>query len=361
MLSTNAINFYSKIKNELLSIQNIIEFIEQNNPIEEKQKILVEFLKSDYSSSNSYHEYKIKKENSTDSEKLRKSYMSKYNEFKKGFNFMEFFGLTAVIKSNLENIFNEYDFTEKHILSLIEELYKLSELYQNIIQNSDTKNDIVVFFDFAHKCTAEYKLSLESIDSYINSLSNNYEIVENDGMKQLELQLLDIEYNVGEFAEILKNLDNAYSNLSRFSKNVKISNLKIVKIESGSLLSKILGDQNIIEVIGLMLKRISDHIHYTFTKEGKVELNTQIMQDISQDADVIKKLEEMGVNTTKAKQNIKETLNATTKDLFEIVSKAPKVKLDGEIINIAEPTKFIEYKTKYLDTNTKENTTNIEK
>ena len=57
----NAINFYSKIKNELLRIQNIIEFIEQNNPIEEKQKILVEFLISDYSSNNGYHEYRIKR------------------------------------------------------------------------------------------------------------------------------------------------------------------------------------------------------------------------------------------------------------------------------------------------------------
>jgi len=282
--------------------------------------------------------------------------MTKYKEFKKGFDFMGFFGLTAIIKTNLEKIFQEYNFTEKNSLLLIDELYKLSTLYQNIVQNSETKKDIVLFFDFAHKCTAEYRFSLESIESFINSLSNNYEIIEQDGVKLLELQLLDIEYNVGEFADILKNLDNAYSNISRLSSNIKITNLKVVKVESGSLLSKILGDQNIIEVMSIVLKRVIDFVHYTWTKEGKLELNSKIMQDISNDADIIKKLEEMGINTNEAKQNISETLNAATKDLFNIVSNAPKVKLDNKIFSIAEPTRFIEYKTKYLDTSASEDT-----
>jgi hypothetical protein len=358
MLSTNAIDFYIKIKEELLRIQDTIKFIEKNNPMEEKQEILIEFLKSESSSNGIYQEYRIKKANSSDSEKLKSNYIDKYKEFKKGFDFMGFFGLTAVIKTNLEKIFQEYNFTEKNSLLLIDELYKLSSLYQNIIQNSETKKDIVLFFDFAHKCTAEYRFSLESIESFINSLSNNYKIIEEDGVKLLELQLLDIEYNVGEFADILKNLDSAYSNISRLSSNVKIANLKVVKVESGSLLSKILGDKNIIEVMSIAIKRVLDFVHYTWTKEGKLELNSKIMQDISNDADIIKKLEEMGINTKEAKQNISETLNATTKDLFEIVSKAPKVKLDDEIVVVAEPRKFIEYKKKYLDTTINENTDN---
>ena len=50
MLSTNAIDFYIKIKEELLRIQDTIKFIEKNNPMEEKQEILIEFLKSESSS-----------------------------------------------------------------------------------------------------------------------------------------------------------------------------------------------------------------------------------------------------------------------------------------------------------------------
>ena len=126
MLSTNAIDFYIKIKEELLRIQDTIKFIEKNNPMEEKQEILIEFLKSESSSNGIYQEYRIKKANSSDSEKLKSNYIDKYKEFKKGFDFMGFFGLTAVIKTNLEKIFQEYNFTEKNSLLLIDELYKLS-------------------------------------------------------------------------------------------------------------------------------------------------------------------------------------------------------------------------------------------
>ena len=92
MLPTNAIDFYTKIKEELLKIKNTIEFIEQNNPIDEKQEILIEFLKSESSSNGMYQVYNIKKVNFNDSEKLKSSYMTKYKEFKKGFDFMVFFG-----------------------------------------------------------------------------------------------------------------------------------------------------------------------------------------------------------------------------------------------------------------------------
>lgn len=46
MLSSYVIEYYSKIRDELLGIKDKINFIKVNNPIEEKQNILVEFLGS---------------------------------------------------------------------------------------------------------------------------------------------------------------------------------------------------------------------------------------------------------------------------------------------------------------------------
>lgn len=349
MLSSYAIEYYSKIRDELLGIEEKIEFIKVNNPIEEKQNILVEFLGSSPASNGSNMNYSIRKKNANDSEILIHKYMTKFREFKNLFDFVEFQRLVTTLELRIKEIYIKYNYEDESISTLTNHLNELSLLYRDVIMSGDSKQKIVVFFDKIQEYVAEYELSLSNINGYINSMSSNAELIDAEGIRIMELQLLDTEYSVGEFGEVLKNLDDVYSNIQRLIPNVKLSALKIVKIESGSLLSRILGDENVLEVIAIALRRIADYVHYTFTNQGKLELNAKIMQDISTDADIIKKLEDLGIDTKEAKQNISETLSAATKDLYNIVSTASKLKLDDEELIIAEPAKFIEYKIKYLE------------
>lgn len=349
MLSSYVIEYYSKIRDELLVIEGKINFIKENNPIEEKQNILVEFLGSAPVSSGSNMNYSIRKKNSNDSEILIHKYMTKFKEFKNSFDFVEFQKLVTTLELRIKDIYIKYNYEDQSITTLTNHLNELSLLYRDVIMSNDSKQKIVVFFDKIQEYVAEYELSLSNINGHINAMFSNSELVATEGIKIMQLQLLDIEYSVGEFGEILKNLDDVYSNIQRIIPEVKLSSLKIVKIESGSLLSLILGDENVLEVIAIALRRIVDYVHYTFTKQGKLELNAKIIQDISTDADIIKKLEDLGIDTSDSKQNISDTLSAATKDLYNIVSTAPKLKLDDEELIIAEPAKLIEYKTKYLE------------
>lgn len=349
MLSSYVIEYYSKIRDELLVIEGKINFIKENNPIEEKQNILVEFLGSAPVSSGSNMNYSIRKKNANDSEILIHKYMTKFKEFKNSFDFVEFQKLVTTLELRIKDIYIKYNYEDQSITTLTNHLNELSLLYRDVIMSNDSKQKIVVFFDKIQEYVAEYELSLSNINGHINAMFSNSELVATEGIKIMQLQLLDIEYSVGEFGEILKNLDDVYSNIQRIIPEVKLSSLKIVKIESGSLLSLILGDENVLEVIAIALRRIVDYVHYTFTKQGKLELNAKIIQDISTDADIIKKLEDLGIDTSDSKQNISDTLSAATKDLYNIVSTAPKLKLDDEELIIAEPAKLIEYKTKYLE------------
>lgn len=349
MLSSYVIEYYSKIRDELLAIEGEINFIKENNPVEEKQNILVEFLGSAPASSGSNMNYSIRKKNANDSEILIHKYMTKFREFKNSFDFVEFQKLVTTLELRIKDIYTRYNYEDQSITTLTNHLNELSLLYRDVIMSSDSKQKIVVFFDKIQEYVAEYELSLSNINGYINAMFSNSELVATEGIRIMQLQLLDIEYSVGEFGEILKNLDDVYSNIQRIIPEVKLSSLKIVKIESGSLLSLILGDENVLEVIAIALRRLVDYAHYTFTKQGKLELNAKIIQDISTDADIIKKLEDLGIDTSDSKQNISDTLSAATKDLYNIVSTAPKLKLDDEELIIAEPAKLIEYKTKYLE------------
>lgn len=135
---------------------------------------------------------------------------------------------------------------------------------------------------------------------------------------------------------------------------MSVESLKIVKIESGSLLSKIFGDDKILEVIGIIFRRLADYVHYTFTKKGKLELNSEIMNAISTDADIIQKLEDSGIDVKNAKGNIKDALNSATNELYNIVSKAPKMKINDEEMDIVDSTTYLEYRTKFLSTSNDE-------
>lgn len=358
MTSINAIDFYTKIREELIKLDELINYLENNNVNNEEQNILIGFLNSIYVAEGSFHRYSIKKLSSLSNENLKSDYIKKFKNFKKDFNFVDFLNLTTIIRSNIENIFKEYNYFDNNIIELLEELNKISRLYQNIVQNNEEKKDIVIFFAFVKNCVIKYRSVLKSINSFNDVLICKHNITEENDAKVLELQLLDTEYNLGEFAEILQNINNAYTNLSRLFPNVKYTNLKIIKVESGSLLSRILGDDKIIEVITLFLSKISDYIHYNWTRNGKLELNSKIMKDIEEDAKIINELESLGINTEESKQNIKDTLNAATKDLYNVVSKAPKMKINDNTINMIDPTAFLEYNQKYLETkkeNEKEN------
>lgn len=350
MLAVNTINYYSNIKLELEKIHKIISFMEENNPIQEKQKILTKFLMSDKSLNGAYAVYSIKKDNVNDSEVLSLNYMNKFNKFKREFNILEFFGIVATIKASVNGIFNEYNYTDDSIMDLLLHLEELATLYQNVIRSNDSKQDIVVFFDRMQECTAEYNSIIKSLRYHIEAITSNYDIdkVSNDNC--MELQLLDVEYSVGEFGVLLTNIDNAYNSISSlYGEKTSYKSLKIVKIESGSLLSKILGDENILEVMALMLRRLSDYIYQTFTRSGKIELNANIMKEISNDVEIIDRLEKSGINVEKAKQNIEGSLNAATNELYEIASNAPRIKINNEQINIIDTTMYLDYKTKLLE------------
>lgn len=349
MLSSYVIEYYSKIREQLLAIENEINFIKENNPVEEKQNILVEFLGSRSVLDGSNIIYSIRKKNVNDSEILIYKYMNKFSYFKKSFDFVKFQRLVTTLELRIKDIYERYNYEDKSITMLTYHLNELSILYRDVIMNSDSPQKIVVFFDKIQEYVVEYELSLSNINGYVNSISLNSELIGTKGTKIMQLQLLDVEYNVGEFGDILKILNNVYSNIQRIIPDVKLSSLKIVKIESGSLLSLILGDENVLDVIAIALKRVVDYVHYTYTRHGKLELNAKIMQDIAMDADIIKKLDELGVDTGDSKKNISDTLSVATKDLYNIVSTVPKLKLNDEELIIAEPDKFIEYKTKYLE------------
>lgn len=350
MLTINLIDYYTLIKEKLLGLEDEIRFIQDNDPIDEKQDIVINILKSSSSRNGDNISYTINRPTSCVG--LLTQYNDKFAAFKKEFNVLSFFGKLATARNEIIQIFQKYDHEDKNVILLLDNLNDLAGFYQNIIQSNDDKKDIVVFFDAAEKYISEYWSVVNGINECVKTITNKTSKLEQSNAKTLQLQLLDVEYDLGEFAEILQHLDVTYSTLARLTTSVSISRLQIIKIESGSLLSKIFGDENIIETIAYMFKKIVDWVYHTYTKEGKIELNSKLMKEISNDADIIEKLEIMGIKTKKSKENLSDTLNVVTKELYDIAIKAPRVKIDDAELKVSDTKRYLECSTKYLNERT---------
>lgn len=347
MLSINSIKYYSKINLELEKLDDSISFINTNLPSNEKKELMEKILGSGVSSTASDFHYVVKRVNN-ETEKIKINYINRFKNFKKDFNVLNFFGNLNEIKNNFQLYCKEYDYTDENIVSLLNDLYKVATLYQNIIQDESNAN-IIEFLEKADAVCVEYYSTRKGINCFINCLGNESFNPTYEYTKSLDFEILDCAFNVGEFGNILVLLDEAYNSLKTLFKNEEVMNLEIIKIESGSLMSKIFGNDNIIDLLSLIIKTAAKEMYQKFTLNGKIQKQQDIMNMISNSADVINKLEELGINTAKSKSDLKDCLNITTNNIYKILSKSGKISIDDEIISISNTDKLLEYKTKYLD------------
>jgi hypothetical protein len=348
MLSFKSLNYYNEMRKIIDKFENIMKFIYENLPKDEEKAILKSIFTSTYSLNSTQVYYAIKKENGKD-EFLILNYMNKFKKFRIEFEFLELSYLISEANINFSEISNEYKYNDFNIYNLIKDIKKLASLYQDVLRSDDLKEKMILFFDYAEQVYLEYATIKNCIASFNDSLVDNNEISKDGSTEELEIQLLNVKYNVGEFANILSLLNDAYCSMITLYKKAKVTNLEIIKIESGSLLSKILGDKSIIGFIGKSLNMIADTTYKRFTTTGKIMTHKEMIEAISSDADLIKKLEEMGIDTKTHKQELGAVLNVVINNLYKIVEKAPRIMIDGNDYSAVDETKYIAYSTEMIE------------
>lgn len=205
MLAMNVIKYYEKLNEELAKLNDIMSFMKKNSPVKEKQVILTSLLKGTFSLSGANAVYTVKRDTSTSSETLLTNYMNKFRSFKSNFELCTFYGLVATVGASIEEIFKEFNYREENVVNFIAHLNNLSLLYQNVIMNDDSKDDIVIFFDNIGECVAEYEAVKNGIKSYVGAIASNYDIDDEHACNYLEIQLLGVEYTMSEFGGALKH------------------------------------------------------------------------------------------------------------------------------------------------------------
>lgn len=355
MLSYQILNYYEFINRELN------EFKEVLNPIFEwsqtyfkySTETLTKLLKSNAVSASDGTHYII------GDGKIKSGYDENVKNMKSIFSSYIIFKAFGEFKQKIDHYKRENNIIENdYIKDFIEETDNLFKIYEEF-QKDDTNQTKMI--NFANELM-KYKMLINNTlkmysDYYL--LSTNENEYEGKDVNSLSIQLLEVEYSMDEFATILKDIDISYYEIGNLlfqqTESIKYKKLKILKIESGSLFSKISGEEIIIDVLKKVFKKAITWVHKGFQEGDTTLSHKKFVATLKEDAELMKILEECGCDTSASKENIEKAFNLLSKQAVHLAKSACNIKIDDEEFNMAtvQKEKFLhEVKPKLLNSAT---------
>ena len=197
----------------------------------------------------------------------------------------------------------------------------LIKMFKSLKNASNKYNEII----------NEYK-KLKEFVTLLEDASKE-EVAENE--EEMYLHFYNEESSFNSFLEHFSSLLTIYNELRSVFKSS--SELKIIKIESGSFLEKLLGDKNIISLFTEILQRCVDFIFRKFTFEGELARKKDILDFLEKELDIIEKCKTLGVEISAGnKEVIDKALAIVSGEIIKLASKSTKIRVNDQTLQIEE-------------------------
>ena len=269
------------------------------------------------------------------------------------------------IIEKVTNFANNFDMLKNHS-GLIEVRQKIEtkkqmpsfKNFENEINNilllldiySVTTQDIYEYIKSKdHSLLIKMFKSLKNASNKYNEIINEYrklkefvvlledaskeEATENE--EEMYLHFYNEESNFDSYLEHFSSLLIIYNELRSILKsNIE---LKVIKIESGSFLGKLLGDKNIISLLTEILQKCFDLIFKKFTFEGILTRKKDILDFLKEELNIIEKCKTLGIEIgDENREIINKTLAIVSGEVIKLASKSTKIRINDQILNIEE-------------------------
>lgn len=358
MLSYQVREYYEylskKLKDFKPNMELIIEF--ENQYQETTTNILKKVISTKHTTKDSNGTHYIIKDGG-----IQEQFKNMIRGFKSKFEFFNVFNDYAILKSDIQNYIGKVKVNDKSILNFFENVDEFFRLYQKFMQSDNDVELAIEFGQYIKEIASAYNSIVNVYTEIENNICDSKNIGDDEGNEKICIQLLDVQYDLEEFSDKLKLIAKIYDEIGFIIyKEKSFSKIQIEKIESGSLLSLIFGDKNIIESIALLLNKSVNLIFNKFTYEGKMIRHKEFREQLLADIELLEKMKKLGYNVEEAEKNNMESLTLLTKSLLELSSSSPKIKIDNNEYSIkeSEQQKFIENSKKLLLSDGNENLKN---
>lgn len=282
---------------------------------------------------------------------IQEQFKTLIKEFKATFLFFDVFNEYAILKRDIEKYIEEVKVNDCYVIEFFENVDEFFKQYQAFMQSDNNMELAVDFGQSVKEISASYNTILRTYAEIENNMCDNKNCLNEQNEGKICIQLLDVQYDLDEFSSKLQTISEIYNEIGlMIYKDKSYEKLQIRKIESGSLLSLILGDKNIIESMSIFFNKAVNLVFNKFTYEGKIMRHKEFREELLADLELTEKMKKLGYDVEEAERNNKEALTIVTKDLLKISSSSPKIKIDEKEYSIkeAEKQKFIEASNKLL-------------
>lgn len=250
--------------------------------------------------------------------------------------------LTSVIsQTDAREFFREVEALDKELLNLFEDENGFSSLHEipdAVDKFADNFNSFVqgraplVGSDliFNARKTA---LSLKNFKNFLEFLiKGNHDDAPTEGEAEFSL-ILQNTYDLDDFIGRLISISELYVELAQIL-GVPSQSMRVAKIESGSLFTRLIGDTKVVALLVDLLKDTASFLHRNYTFEGKVGLISSQVDAFDKILDFNKKLEEAGVNVEKNKEQIAKGVHSISKNLTNLLADQATVVVDENIFSL---------------------------
>ena len=207
MLSINAIEYYKNEYNSFKKLDGYFDFFRNNNLKLEKLDLVSKILSSTAINQGSDVHFCLPR-NGTD-EVIRNNYEKKYKSFVEQFEFNEFAKTIREVEIDYHNNSNEYNYYDENIRKFVNELNDILSFHEKLVRSMYSNPEKVNFFVRLEGLILHYEFVVGGIEGFINSLTNSTNEIATQGVEEFTIQLLDVQYNLSDFANILNDLSNA--------------------------------------------------------------------------------------------------------------------------------------------------------
>jgi len=228
----------------------------------------------------------------------------------------------------------ERGFASSQLNEIAKKLHDFVHVYEAYIDDSYSPVSASKLLIKAKELSPLLQGFKDGLNFYLLNVESSVALEKQNETEELSIELSS-QMNLSEFVLKLQSIELIYNELCMLMR-VSTSDfpIQIIKIESGSLLAKVLGNSLIIGMMTTGLINGANYIYQNFTTDGQISAIPQKVESVEAILNLRQKLMEQGIQDDNLDEHIKKSSNALAKGLNNLISGQAEVKINGETLSL---------------------------
>jgi hypothetical protein len=221
----------------------------------------------------------------------------------------------------------------KEIVFILSELDDFAEAYNAYVAEQTGTKALPLLL-----ISRSIKNSLDRLRGFLEYVRNNTIDVQIPSSEESEFSLILYQVvDLNKFTEKLSSLGELYRELCYVMDISEAAHpLRIAKIESGSLLTRLFGDTRVVALMLSMIENSVKYFHRNYTVEGKITAIPKKIESLDAILNFSNRLKESGIDVSEITEKLAKSAVSITNTLNSLVADQAKVEINGQVHSISQ-------------------------